>query len=274
MQIVKGDGTREEFDITKLENSMVRSGAKPEVAKGVAEKIAARIKEGMTTTHIYKSAYRELKKEQNVLAAKYSMRRAILDLGPTGFPFEDYFCELMRAKGYDAKVRQIIRGKCATHEVDVVLKMGKHSIGAELKFHNKPGFKTDLKTALYVKARFDDIHERERALKTTSHIHEGWLVTNTKYTKNAIKYANCTGIGLLGWDYPEKGNLADLIEETKLYPITVLTTLSEKEKTQLLKNGVPLCKTIADHPDELLKAGILKKKHGEAIAESKSICSI
>jgi len=274
MHIVKGDGTREVFEAEKLERSLRRSGAAPNVAERVTQEITASVQDGMSTSEIYRRAFKRLHKEEKTLAARYSIRRALLDMGPTGFPFEDYFCELMRAKGYEASVRQILKGRCVDHEVDVVLKKDGIAIGAELKFHNTPGFKTDLKTALYVRARFTDIESYAADRKETCAVSEGWLVTNTKFTSQAAKYAECAGIRLLGWSYPKEGNLSDLITETGLYPITVLTSISRKEEAALLAGQVTLCRDIAKDPEALTRAGIAKRKHSEIVAESARLCGL
>jgi len=274
MQIVKGDGTREVFEVTKLERSLRRSGAPADTATRVAAEIAVTVKEGMTTADIYRRAFKRLHKEEKTLAARYSMRRAILDMGPTGFPFEDYFCALMRAEGYTATVRQMLQGRCSEHEVDVVLKKGNVTAGAELKFHNVPGFKTDLKTALYVRARFTDIESYAADRKEMCAVSVGWLVTNTKFTSRAIQYSECAGIKLLGWSYPKEGNLADIIRETGLYPITVLTSLTQKEEASLLANQVTLCRDIVKDPEVLTRAGIPKKKHNEIVSESTALCGV
>lgn len=273
-EIVKGDGTRELFNILKLADSLVRSGADPELANRIAEKTAATIVDGMTTSAIYKNAYKILHKEEKVAAARYSMRRAILELGPTGFPFEDYMSELMRARGYQVKTRVFVEGKCAEHEVDLVMQKEGRTIGAELKFHNQPGYKTDIKIALYVRARFTDIDAAFEVNHKEPHIHEGWLITNTKFTENAIDYASCAGIHLLGWDYPNKGNLADMIRETKVYPITVLSTLTNAEKNRLLASQVPLCSAVLSNPDALLRAGVPEKRMKNVIAESTALCNL
>ena len=267
--IVKGDGSREAFDIHKLESSLKRSGAVPELAESVARTVEKTIKDGMTTTEIYRNAYKLLAKEEKVTAARYSMRRAILDLGPTGYPFEDFVSEMMRLKGYTTKVRQTVKGKCATHEVDVIFEKDSQRIGAELKFHNGPGFKTDLKTALYVEARFRDI----LALPDCT-LSEGWLITNTKFSRTAIDFAECAGVKLMGWSYPHEGNLLDMIKKTGVYPLTVLSSLSNKEKERLLMQGAALCRSVAQDPEVLLKAGIPKRKHQEIIAESTAVCAV
>ncbi len=270
--VVKGDGTRETFEVHKLEASLRRAGAKAEEIAVVVKKVGDIIEDGMTTSEIYHAAFKILHKKERTLAARYSMRRALLDMGPTGFPFEDYFAELMRAKGYIAATRQIVQGKCAPHEVDVVLTKGTHTVGAELKFHNVPGFKTDIKTALYVRARFTDIADGAAARGEGNPFSEAWLVTNTKFTEHALSYATCAGIHLMGWSYPGEGNLGDIIYETGLYPITVLTTISKKEEAQLLARQVTLCRDIANDPSLLHGAGIARRKHAAIISESTALC--
>lgn len=273
-EIVKGDGTRELFNIHKLADSLVRSGAETALATAVSEKIGGAVRDGMTTQEIYREAYKILHREERVTAARYSMRRAILDLGPTGFPFEDYVSELMRAKGYAVTTRVMVQGRCIEHEVDVVMQSGGKTIGAELKFHNQPGYKTDVKIALYVRARFWDIAWGAEDRKEESPMDQGWLITNTKFTDHAIRYAKCSGIHLLGWDYPEKGNLNDLINETRVYPVTIMTTLTNAEKTRLLAAQMPLCSTVAQNPDALRRAGVPDKKIKGIIAESTKLCGL
>jgi hypothetical protein len=263
--VVKGDSTTEEFQRDKLERSLRHAGASAEVAEDIAWKIAAQVRDGMTTTAIYRDAFKLLHRSERVSAARYSMRRAILDLGPTGYPFEDYVSELMRANGYEVKTRVIMKGKCAEHEVDIVMKKNGKTIGAELKFHNTPGFKTDLKTALYVKARFDDIG---------ADVDEGWLITNTKFTDNVLHYAACAGITLLGWNHPRGHGLAELIQGSGLYPITVLTELTRAEKERLLMNSVPLCRTIAERPEVLAAADIPESKRQRVISQSAALCGV
>lgn len=271
--IVKGDGSVEEFDVGKLERSLRHTGASESVVARIAGDVGRTISAGMTTTEIYRHAFTILRKEEKISAARYSMRRAILELGPTGFPFEDYVAELMRARGYtNVRTRVVVPGKCAEHEVDIVMEKDGRRVGAELKFHNTPGFKTDLKVALYVKARFEDIDKRAELSKHTPHLHEGWLITNTKFTENAVSYASCAGVMLIGWNYPRGAGLADMIREAKLYPVTVLTDLSKAEKERLLMAQVSLCRMVAEDPDVLERAQIPSGKREQVVAESAALC--
>lgn len=272
--VVKGDGTREEFQLEKLLRSLKHSGADEELAKQIAARIVQMVREGMSTTHIYREAFKLLRKEERTSAARYSMRRAILELGPTGFPFEDFVAELMRAEGYETKLRVVVAGRCIEHEVDVVLKKNGKTAGAELKFHNTPGFKTDLKTALYVRARYWDIEWGAKDRGEKAGIDEGWLITNTKFTGNAIDYASCSGIRLIGWSFPHGESLADMITRTKVYPVTVLTTLTATDKSRLLQSGVTMCKMVSDNPESLQKIGIGGKKLQDVVSESNALCAI
>ena len=51
------------------------------------------------------------------------------------------------------------------------------------------------------------------------------IVTNTKFTSEVIKYAECVKINLLGWKYPLNRGLEYVIESEKFYPITILPSL-------------------------------------------------
>ena len=124
----------------------------------------------------------------------------------------------------------------------------------EAKFHNELGTKSDLKVVLYIKARFDDIKDNVFSYgKVDRKVTDSWLVTNTKFSSTAVHYAVCKNMTLVGWNYPEKGNLQDMIEEEGLHPVTCLTTLSEAEKRSLLIGGAVLCSTIRENPEILSK---------------------
>src|SRR5262249_34938535 len=159
-------------------------------AEHVALQIDKELRNGISTAEIYAKAFAHLREHRHGVAARYSLKRAVLDFGPSGFPFESYIAKLLEAEGYSGAVDQIIKGKCVEHEVDVVAKKGDTTLYVEAKFHNTAGFKTDLKTVLYVKARMDDI-------KAAGHAGaKGLVVTNTKFTDYALSYARCQGLEL------------------------------------------------------------------------------
>ncbi len=266
--IIKADGTPEMYDRQKLMGSLTRAGADGDTAQAISLEIEKGLYSGMTTSELYHRAFRLMREGRHAAAARYSLKRAILEFGPSGFPFEQYLAKVFDALGRETKVGQIIQGACVEHEVDVVIVGDGYTRFVEAKFHNTLGFKTDLKVALYVKARMDDLRQNSAEPDKV----RGTLVTNTKFTDKAIQYAECAGVDLLGWDYPDRDNLHDLIERAKVYPITALTTLSRREKGALLNNRIVLCNGIIDRGDALARAGIRGKRADAVFAEAAGLC--
>jgi hypothetical protein len=263
--ITKMDGVQEPFEVSKLDNSLARSGAPRDVRQKVIAQVQKILYPGIPTQEIYETAF-EILREENTRpsAARYSIKRAVLDLGPSGFPFEQFIAEIFRAIGY-TKVRTgvAMQGACAPHEVDLVAQHEAQRIAGEIKFHNSLGAKTDLKVALYVKARFDDLKE---------HVDQGWLITNTKFTRNAIRYGMCAHMKMLGWDYPRGKGVEKLIDQAGVHPITALTSLSTKEKRRFLEDNVVLCRNLLENEAILKHYGIKNKE--KVLAEVHGLCTI
>ncbi|HJO89783.1 MAG: ATP cone domain-containing protein [Candidatus Pacebacteria bacterium] len=266
--ITKQDGTKEPFNVEKLRHSLTRSGASEQEIDGVVDYVKKDLKEGMSTSEIYKHAFSYLEHEKKPIAARYSMKRAVLALGPSGYPFENFIAEIFRTKGYKVEVGSVVKGACVEHEVDIIGEMNGQKIGAEVKFHNKLGIRSDLKVALYVHARFEDIRSGK------IQIDEDWLITNTRFSSNAIKYSNCINMKMISWTYPKQGNLHDLIEETGIQPITALTSLSGAEKKKLMEQKVILCKNIESNEEILHSLGLGAQKIENVMAESQALCRI
>jgi len=272
MLVTKADGSTEEFRPQKLKNSLRRAGAKKGEIGRIVEEVMRTMTEGMTTGEIYRKAFSMLQKSEYGAAARYSLRRALFGLGPTGFPFEDFLTKLFEEEGLTVKTRQIIKGKCATHEVDIAAFNDMGSFVAEAKFHSHPGIKSDLQTILYSYARYIDLQQRPSCAADKCGIDALHVVTNTKFTKAAIKYAECTGLTLLSWNYPKGATLQDRIEAQNLYPVTVLRGLSNKQKQNLLSSGVILCRDLVGSPRVLQRIGLAKQKAGTVLTEARQLC--
>lgn len=285
--ITKEDGDVEPFDPRKLEESLVRSGAVQTTADKIVRIVMEDLKAGVcdpdsehgavcTVHQIYHKAFDILKENSRAAAARYSLRRSIMEFGPTGFPFEEYVAAIFSAQGYQTLTDQMVFGGCVPHEVDVIAWNKEKLIMAEVKYHNEHGGKSDLKTALYIKARYDDLKDNlyEYGGFPPRKIDDWFLITNTKFTETAVTYAGCKGLKLISWLYPEKGNLLDMIEETKLHPVTCLTTLTDTEKRELLSKDIVLCKTIYEKRQLLKELGYSDAKIFKVMEEIGQIINL
>jgi ATP cone domain len=269
--IVKADGSVEPFDTSKLEASLRRAGASARAIAHICDTISKTLGPGMSTHEVYRRAFAMLRKEERVTAARYSLRRALFELGPTGHPFEDFVAELFRLEGWEVEWRKMVRGKCVSHELDVYAKRGNEHLAAELKYHNDPGYKTDVKTALYVKARFEDIWKCDPKEGPVCPIDLGYLITNTKFTDQAIQFARCSGIHLMGWSYPTEGNLYDRIIAAGMYPVTALTLLRKSEKRLLLDEGIVTVEMLKERREMLRSMGVSPERIGGLMAEIETL---
>lgn len=266
--VIKLDGTPEPFAPEKLFASLRRSGAAEDQAHRIVSEVEQSLRDGIKTSEIYRRAFSILRKTERPIAARYSLKRAIRELGPSGFPFEDFVSEMFKARGYKVTTGSMVQGRCAEHELDLRAEKDGTVIGAELKFHNNLGIKSDLKVALYVHARFEDL----KANAQSNGITEGWLITNTSFTQNAIDYARCAGLTMISWNHPEGKTLQDLIEESGVQPITALTSLTQKEKRLLLERKVVLCKLLPESAEVMESIGMPAHRIDTTLRESQALC--
>ncbi|MCX6312457.1 MAG: restriction endonuclease [Bacteroidetes bacterium] len=271
--ITKASGEIVPFSSQKLINSLVRAGATKKAAAEIARQVAGKIFEGIRTKKIYEMAFSLLRGHGRHLAARYHLKGGIMELGPSGFPFEKYVGEILRHMGYDVKIGQTIQGHCVTHEVDIVAEKDEQHFLVECKFHNSQGITCDVKIPLYIHARFMDIElQWEQIPGHEKKFHQSWLVTNTRFSPDALQYGTCSGLHLISWDYPRAGSLKELVDSQGLYPITCLTSLTKNEKRILLDNRIVLSKELCDNPNALVKAGITVSRIKTILDESNLLC--
>lgn len=244
--VTKESGATEEFDSVKLVNSLIRSGAPEEVARDIADTISIQVTHSMHTRHIFRMAKKLLRQYNRSTGMRYSIKKAIYALGPTGYPFEKYVARILKAYGYAVEVNRIIKGFCVTHEVDVLATHETQRCVIECKYHATGEKPADVKIALYVHSRFEDIRKAfEISEHLHSHVHEGWLVTNTRCSADAIKYAECVGLKIVSWRYPDGGSLEKMIEEKRLYPVTILPGATKNAVQALTSRNIILADEIS-----------------------------
>src|SRR5690625_541238 len=116
VNIEKFNGDIEPFKVEKLKTSLRRSMATEEEIETIVSHIMPTLYNGITSKEIYNRAFSLLKKYNRTSASKYSLKRAIFDLGPTGYPFERLISALLRHKGFETKVGVVLQGECVSHE--------------------------------------------------------------------------------------------------------------------------------------------------------------
>jgi hypothetical protein len=273
LDIIKSSGEKVKFSLTKLRNSLKRTGADDLIVNQILDKVRDELYQGITTKEIYNRAFAMLKTKQNAFASRYKLKKAIYELGPTGFPFEHFISEVLKHSGYTTEVGAILQGKCVSHEVDVLAHKGAQSTVIECKFHSEQGLNCNVKVPLYIHSRYQDIKENWHQLtKNDSSLQPGWVVTNTRFTEDALQYGKCCGLYLISWDYPSNNGLKDRIDRLGLYPITVSTLLTQREKQFLISRSVVLCKMLINDKFYLDHLGISDSRKTRILKEIENLC--
>ncbi len=272
ISIIKSSGESVKFSLEKLRTSLSRSGAEKEVVNRIVDVVRDELYQGISTKEIYNRAFALLKKEKRYYASKYKLKKAIYELGPTGFPFENFIAALLKYSGYETKVGQILQGICVPHEIDVVAHKNTDTTIVECKFHSEEGRNCNVKVPLYIASRFKDVKKHWGSKPHKTSLNQGWVVTNTRFTKDALQYGNCIGLYLLSWDYPKNDGLKDRIDRLGLYPITVSTLLTTREKQFLLTRDVVLCRDLIGDVFYLDHLGISEVRKTKILKEIKQLC--
>ncbi|MBS3062246.1 MAG: restriction endonuclease [Candidatus Diapherotrites archaeon] len=243
MRVLKANGESEEFDAEKVRRACLRAGASDRMAEEITQSVRARAYDGIPTHEIYAMAYKLLKQAKTGAEHRFSLKKAMMELGPEGHAFEDFVARVFQANGYQARTRQIVKGKCVSHEVDVVAENAGEKVLVECKFHHRPGIECHVQNPLYVWARFQDVVEGAKS-NGERPFTQAWLATNTRLSSDAVAYAECVGLKVLGWKYPSVNGLEALIEQKRLYPVTVLTGLTSHEKDRLVGADILLLREL------------------------------
>ena len=274
INIVKYSGESVEFSSDKLRQSLNRTGASSETIDKILTTVSKELYQGISTKEIYNRAFSLLKKKKSYLASKYKLKKAIYELGPTGFPFERFIGAVLKYSGFKTEVGKTLQGKCVSHEIDVIAHKNGDTTIIECKFHSSQGLKCNVKVPLYINSRYKDVKDCWNSNpKNGTTLTEGWVVTNTQFTKDAIAYGKCCGLHLLSWDYPKNDSLKDRIDRLGLYPITVSTLLTNREKQFLLNRNVVLCRELIGDHFYLDHLGVSETRKEKILNEVKKLCN-
>lgn len=273
--VKKASGEQQPFRAEKLETSLRNAGAGDALIKVILSDITDWIYTGVTTKKIYNRAFQLLKRLQNVSAIRYKLKQAMLEMGPTGYPFEHFIGQVFKKTGYSVEIDIILQGRCVTHEMDVIATKDHEQHLVECKYRQDQGKIVTVQTPLYVRARVDDIVNKYREdNRFEGYKFTGWVVTNTRFSSDSVSYGKCSELRMMSWDYPEGNALKDIIEREKLYPITALTSLSRKEKLQLLDEGIVTCLQLQENLNVLDKIQFRRNKSTALVKELNDILNL
>jgi len=265
IKVKKADGSVEPYNEDKIRLSANRIGVTGELQDLLVEDIRGSLYDGITTSEIFTQIKSYLGKKGHAhLATKYNLKSALAELGPSGYPFEKYLSALLEARGYTCQTNQILEGSAVSHEIDVLANKNNVTYFVEAKFHKNPTQRTDVRVTLYIYARYLDLVKEPRASA------KPWIITNTRFSLDALTYGKHQHILLTSWNYPRGDSLADWIEMTHLHPITMLDGLTAEDKRRLLTSGIVTCQALIASP--LVKSLIESDRLEQVLLLARRVC--
>lgn len=272
-KITKASGESELFDISKLKRSLENAGAESDVIDEIATDIRQWLNEGETTKKIYARAYKLLHRKNRGSALRYKLKNALIEFGPTGYPFERFVGELFKKLGHTIEVGQIVQGRCITHEVDVIATKDYTQNLIECKFAQSQGSRIGVQVPLYVRSRMEDIIEKRQHMDEFKGMKfSGWVVTNNRFSSDSIDYSKCVGLHLIAWDYPQGNGLKDIILKENVFPVTILNHLTLTEKEDLVEKNIVTCAQLLKNKDILQALESKKSNFRHLLRELNTIC--
>ncbi len=250
--ILKKNGEEELFDPRKLCGSIVMTGVSEDLSQQVCGIIRSSLASEVSSDEIFKITRHYLYQHDPGIAAVYGLERGLSALGPSGFLFEQYVARLLEKMGYRVQTNVYAKGEGVEHEVDVWAEKGNLVFLIEAKYRNDYKTKTHIDQIMYADARLGDIR---RAAKQRGDEKEYymWVVTNTKFTDNAIHYVEYRDLQLMGWDFPKYINLMKLVYEKKLYPVTVLPSITKHALKEMAERNIILVQELKDYSIDRLR---------------------
>jgi hypothetical protein len=272
--IKKASGEFQKFSAQKLEISLRRAGADDPLIQEIVKDVQSWLSEGMSTRNIYSRAFLLLRRKRRSVAARYSLKNAIMQLGPTGFPFELFIGQVFKQQGFDVLVGQEVQGMCVTHEVDVIATANGVQRLVECKYYNSPDKFATVQVPLYIRSRVNDIVNKRKSMSEFQNLaFEGWIVTNTRFSSDALLFGTCSGLNLMSWNHPLNNSLKDLVEQYGVFPVTALTQLTKVEKQALIDKRIVHCRQLLENPEKMDFLELKVSKRRLVMEEINDLCN-
>mgnify|MGYP000707545939 FL=1 len=237
IRVRKFDGSLELYDQSKVVRTAIRMGLDKKAAEELADEISSKVYDGIPTSEILSLIHDLASKIRPELKYVENLREAISAMRPKP-DFEEYVRIVLKAAGYMVEPGRVLEGRCIDHEIDGIAFKDDEVVIVETKHHVNPHAYTGLDTVLQLWAALEDLKEGHRLGFHNYPFTSALLVCNTKISMHAERYARCKGMKYMVWNYPRAFALRDIIASHKIYPITMLKTLSRNQIAKLGDMGI------------------------------------
>jgi hypothetical protein len=267
VSVTKADGSRQLFDRKKVVKTCLRMGANRRIAFDVADKVEARLYDGIPTRKVLQMIFRLLREHRPHIRHFLDLKKG-LSLMNSKPEFERFVQTLLAHHGFEVSPNQILRGKCVGHEVDAIANKDGVTFFVEAKHHSNYHTPTGLDESRIARAVLEDVTEGFELGKSDLKIDRAMIVTNTRYSEHARRYGKCRNILQIGWSSPQTLSLQNMIEEKKLYPLSCIKGLNSETKMKLVNAGVVLMKQVLEEkPAKLARETGISLESLERITE-------
>lgn len=243
--VKKADGSMQQFNKDKVVRTCLRMGANRQVAYEIANKVERRLYEGISTAKILQMVFQFMRKPKPFVGNIFDLRKG-LSLMSSKPEFEVFVQALLARSGFEVSPNQLLIGACVEHEVDGIARKDGVTYFVEAKHHSRYHTPTGLDESRIARAVLEDVVEGFALGKSDLKIDRAMIVTNTRYSDEAIRYGVCRNILQIGWSSPIDYGLQSMIKGVNLFPLSCLKGLSVDARLKLAMSGVVLFEQIIE----------------------------
>lgn len=240
----KADGSRQPFEREKVMRTCLRMGASVHAAEQVAHRVEGRVYDGISTAALLQMILRFMRSQKPDLRNILDLRKGLSLMVPKP-EFEVFVQALLASNGFEVSPNQLLVGKCVLHEVDGIARRDGVTYFVEAKHHVNYHALTGLDESRIARAILEDVGEGFVLGKSLLKVDGAMIVTNTRYSDEALQYGSCREILQVGWSSPVGRGLKDLIEGVSMFPLSCLRGVGWDARVRLANIGVVLLGQIA-----------------------------
>lgn len=201
ISVIKHGGQKEAYDPQKVLRSILRSKVNEKEAQRILSRVEGRLYDQIPTEELYRIVGREMVRRGLKEGSRlYQMRESLALMD--SIDFEKFVKEILAAEGFESQWNKKIDGGCIDHQIDVIAKNKQGDFFfVEVKHHRNYHRDSDLGNVVELWGRLEDLLKGYQLNKHEFDFRNAWLITNTKFSEHAKKYATCKRMRLTGWRY-------------------------------------------------------------------------